>query len=81
MDQDDEEIRQDESLEMISYEDLQDAYGAIRDSISQMDYDAIEMILGQMKEYRLPEDAAKKLNKLGKLLKTFDWDAMETLFE
>jgi signal transduction histidine kinase/CheY-like chemotaxis protein/HPt (histidine-containing phosphotransfer) domain-containing protein len=72
---------QDESLEMISDEDLKDAYSALKDVISQMDYDAVEMILGQMKEFRLPQEDAQKMDKLGKLLKTFDWDAMEALFE
>ena len=74
------ETENDDGRELISDEDLQDAFSALKDVISQMDYDAVEMILGQVKEFRLPSEASKKISKLEKLLKTFDWDGMEELF-
>jgi HPt (histidine-containing phosphotransfer) domain-containing protein len=77
-----ENFTQDENdgREMISEEDLKDAYAALAEILPQMDYDAVELLLGQLKEYRLPPEDAKKMNELERLLKTFDWDAMEELF-
>ena len=60
-------------------DELKDAYAALKEVIPQMDYDAVEMILGQLKEYRLPDEDKQKVEKLEKLLKLFDWDSMEEL--
>ena len=65
--------------EMISKEELNEAYHALKDVIPQMDYDSVEMILGQLSEYALPEDDDKRIKELGRMLKMFDWDGMETL--
>ena len=63
----------------ISGEELKQAYKALSEVIPQMDYDAVEMILNQLKEYALPEEDGKKIKELEKLLKLFDWDSMEEL--
>ena len=65
--------------EEISREELQDAYQALKDVIPQMDYDSVEMILEQLKEYRLPAEDAEKTKKLESMLKSLDWDGMEEL--
>jgi CheY-like chemotaxis protein len=65
----------------ISQDELMDAYGALGDVIPQMDYDAVEMILGQLKEYNLPKEDKEKVAELSKLLKVFDWDGMEALIK
>ncbi|MCR5486127.1 MAG: response regulator [Lachnospiraceae bacterium] len=65
--------------EEIAPEELEEAYEAIRESIPQMDYDAVEMVLEQLKDYRLPEEEEKKREELTRLLKLLDWDSMETL--
>ena len=44
-----------------------------------MDYDSVEMILGQLLEYRLPDEDAKKMKELEVMLKKLDWDGMESL--
>ena len=44
-----------------------------------MDYDAVEMILDQLKEYRLPPEDAAKMVEFRKLFKNVDWDGMEEL--
>ena len=49
--------------------------------IPLMDYDAVEMILEQVRNYRLPEGDEKRFSSLEKYLKTLDWDAMEKLLE
>ena len=45
--------------EPVPEDELAGAYEALRELIPQMDYDSVEMILGQLGEYRLPpEDAS-----------------------
>ena len=64
----------------INPEDIKDAYSALKEVIPQMDYDAVEMIIKNLKEYKLPADDKERIDKLEKLLKSFDWDEMEKLF-
>ena len=47
--------------------------------IPQMDFDAVEMILNQLKEYKLPKEDKDKMSELAKMLKVFDWEGMEEL--
>ena len=61
--------------------ELADAYAALKEIIPQMDYDAVEMILGDVKTYKLPDPDAEIFTKLEAMLKTFDWDGMEALLE
>ena len=63
----------------ISPDELKDAYGALKDVIPQMDYDAVELILNNLKEYALPEGDDEKIAKLSQMLKAFDWEGMENL--
>ena len=70
---------QEDDRELIPEDEMQDAYHALSDCIGQMDYDAVEMILGELEAYRLPEQDAEKIGKLRELLKRFDWDGMEAL--
>ena len=44
-----------------------------------MDYDSVEMIIDDLKKYKLPEEDKAKIDRLAMLLKTFDWDKMEEL--
>lgn len=74
-----EEEKDDSGLEEIPESELKGAYEALNDVIPQMDYDSVEMILEGLKGYRLPKEEAEKMSELEKLLKTFDWDAMEKL--
>ncbi len=71
----------DPDRELIPEEELKGAYEALGDVIPQMDYDTVEMILEQLKEYRLPEEDAKKIASLEKMLRNLDWDGMEDIFK
>ena len=62
--------------EAIPEEELKEAWAALSDEISQMDYDASEMILKQLNEYALPADAENMVKELTKMLKVLDWDGM-----
>ncbi|MCR5790149.1 MAG: response regulator [Lachnospiraceae bacterium] len=68
-----------EEKEMIPEDELSGAYEALRDVVPMMDYDSVEMILGQLREYRLPEEDDARIGELERLLKLLDWDAMEKL--
>ncbi len=72
-------VEDDSNKAMIKEDELADAYAALSEVIPQMDYDSVEMILEQLSNYKLPEEDAVKMGKLGKMLKNFDWDGMESL--
>lgn len=74
-------IEDNTNKEAISEDELKDAYGALSEMIPQMDYDAVEMILEQLKEYKLPAEDAEIISKLEKQLRSFDWDKMEVLIK
>ena len=65
--------------EMITEENLKDAYEALAELIPQMDYDSVEMIVNNLTKYLLPEEDANKISELNRLLKKFDWEGMEDL--
>ncbi|MCR4589680.1 MAG: response regulator [Lachnospiraceae bacterium] len=65
--------------EMIPEAELKDAYSALADVIPQMDYDSVEMILSQLKEYALPEEDERRVKELEGMLRLFNWDGMEAL--
>lgn len=69
----------DKDKEPIPEDELKDAYEALKDVIPQMDYDTVEMIIEQLKEYRLPPKDDKRVGELEKLLRSLDWDGMEEL--
>ncbi len=69
----------DDDREPVPEDELAGAYEALRELIPQMDYDSVEMVLGQLGEYRLPPEDAEKFKQLEKLLRALDWDAMEEL--
>ena len=62
---------------MIPEKVLKEAYKALSDVIPQMDYDSVEMILGNLKDYELPNDDEKSIAELEKVLRSFDWEGME----
>ncbi len=70
-----------EDKEPISEQELKDAYEALREEIPQMDYDAVEMILDQLAEYKLPPEDDKFYKELRHKLKVFDWDSLEELIK
>ena len=71
----------DDGKEDIPEDELKDAYEALRELIPQMDYDSVEMIMDNLKGYRLPPKDAEIISKLEKMMKTLDWDSMEQLLE
>ena len=65
--------------EEIAPEDLIDAYNALKEYIPKMDYDAVEVILDSLKEYKLPQKDHDTVDKLKELLVQINWDVMNDL--
>ncbi len=63
----------------IAESELNNAFEALKKFISDMDYDAIEMILAELSQYELPSEAASKIDALNEPLKNYDWAAMKAL--
>ncbi|MBP3784014.1 MAG: response regulator [Butyrivibrio sp.] len=75
----DEEDKQNDDLPEIPEEDLKEAFEALCEQVSQMDYDGTLMVISQLKEYKLPKDYASKIKDLDKALKVFNWDEMDKI--
>jgi HPt (histidine-containing phosphotransfer) domain-containing protein len=58
---------------------LADAYEALKELVPSMEYDGVEMVLSQLKEYALPESDAAKIKELEKSLRVYDWEEMENI--
>jgi hypothetical protein len=60
---------------------LRDGLDTLKVVIPQMDAGSVEMILDQLSEYKLPDDAAGVIAELNKLLRILDWDRMEEVIK
>ncbi len=69
---------EDEGKEPVPEDELADAKASLKEVIPMMDYDAVEMILGQLGEYRLEKEDKEHVENMKKMLKLFDWDGMES---
>ncbi|MBR1629500.1 MAG: hypothetical protein IJ679_09625, partial [Lachnospiraceae bacterium] len=56
---------------------MHDAYSTLKEVASYMDYDAVEMVLESLKEYRLSPQDQKKIDQIERKLRALDWDAIE----
>ncbi len=65
--------------EEIPREELDEAYAALKDLVSTMDYDGVEMVLEQVREYRLSPEDDEFIKNVEKALKKYDWDKLEEL--
>ncbi len=68
-----------EDKEPIDPEELASAYEALKELVQQMDFDGAEMVLSEVRQFKLGDEDNKKVAELEKALKRFDWDAMEDI--
>ncbi len=66
-------------LPKVPPEMLLDAYEALKELVPAMEYDGVEMVLSQLKEYALDENDASKIKELEKSLRVYDWEEMENI--
>lgn len=67
--------------EPISDAVLLDAYDALKTFSSQMDVDAVRMILDELAIYKLPKQDEEKIETINRKLLQFDWDGIEKLLQ
>jgi HPt (histidine-containing phosphotransfer) domain-containing protein len=65
--------------EPISEGALKEAYEALRSFVSQMDYEAVRMILDELSMYILPKEDEELVETLGRKVLIFDWEGMKNL--
>ncbi len=65
--------------EPISEGALNEAYEALRSFVSQMDYEAVRMILDELSMYILPKEDEELVETLGRKVLIFDWEGMKNL--
>lgn len=65
----------------ISKNMLSDAYSALREVVPSMDYDAVEMIIGGLREYKLPAADKEKIDKIEGLLEQLKWDEISRIID
>ncbi len=63
----------------ISFDELNDAYMALKEVVPQMDYDSVEIILDELHKYSLPAGAQEQVDKMTMLFRNLDWKKMEEL--
>ena len=61
----------------ISEDELNEAFSALREVCPTMDYGAVEMILEELAEYKLPQNKQKQIDKLVYYFKKLQWDEVE----
>ena len=69
----------DDNKPMISPEEMESAYRALGDFVQQMDYDAAERVFSELNEYILPDNDRQLIKELEKMLRSFNWDGMESM--
>ncbi len=67
--------------EPISDDALLDAYEALSTFTSQMDVDAVRMILDELSTYKLTLKDEDKIETINRKLLQFDWDGIEKLLQ
>ena len=67
--------------EPISEDALLDAYDALRTFASQMDVDAVKMILDELDTYKLLASDEERIETINRKLLQFDWDGIEKLLQ
>ena len=69
----------DDDRSPIDGETLAETYAALAECAGMMDYDTAEMALDALKEYRLPEEDAKRVADIRAALVELDWDRVTAL--
>ncbi len=64
----------------ITEAEMKDAYSSLAEYIAMEDYDAVELILEEIKKYSIPDSDQKNMDTINRLLKDLDWEGLKGLF-
>lgn len=70
---------EDDDREPIDADTLAETYASLAECAEMMDYDMAEMALDSLREYRLPEEDAKRVADIRSALVESDWDRVSSL--
>ena len=69
----------DESLPLISEDEMKEAYGAIYEFTINMDFGMVESVLNNLKNYRLTPNDEVLIKQVNDSLMMLDWDSIEAV--
>ena len=75
------EETEDESLPMISDEELQEAYEELNGCAASMDVQSAEYVFDFLAGYRLPENERERMKKIKEAIGSFEWDEVTELLK
>ncbi|SES86852.1 Response regulator c-di-GMP phosphodiesterase, RpfG family, contains REC and HD-GYP domains [[Clostridium] aminophilum] len=76
-----EEEIEDESLPMISDEELQEAYEELNGCVETMDVQSAEYVFDFLVGYRLPQEERDRMKKIREAVSSFEWDEVTELLK
>ncbi|MEE3466859.1 MAG: two-component regulator propeller domain-containing protein [Eubacterium sp.] len=68
---------EDDNREAVDPAMLEDAYQSLKEFAEAEDYDLAEMVIGSLKEFRLPPEDEEKMQQIEKKLYALEWDAIK----
>ena len=74
-----EEEAEDESLPLISDDELREAYDGIRELAVNLDADNAQYVLDYLKGYRIPDAERERVGALRRAIAEFDWERVNEL--
>ncbi len=76
-------VKDDEEIEkpLISGEQLEDAYSALKEVAQFFDYDTVQTIISSIDDYVLPDEEQSKFNEIRNAANKADWDMLNKLME
>lgn len=70
-----------EDLPDIPGDVLADAYGGLSEFVQMQDYELACMVMGSVKEYRLPETDEERFKRIGSKLARMDWNGIKDILK
>ena len=70
---------EDESLPLLSEEKVREAYDAMREVLSSMDFDSVEYLANYLRGYRIPESERERCSRILRAADDFDWEKIGEL--
>ena len=70
---------EDESLPLLEEEKVREAYDAMREVLSSMDFDSVEYLANYLRGYRIPESERERCSRILRAADDFDWEKIGEL--
>ncbi len=74
-------FKSDDDLPEIPADILEDAYGGLSEFVMAKDYDLSRMVIGSVREYKLPDEHDERFNRIQNCLSNMDWDGINDILK